>query len=628
MSQPEPIPRLPIWVAGVLVLMVIGVLIAIGWGRGASPEIEAASTSLALPVTSSLPPTTSSTTVAPPPEMVAVSPTFTPSFVAVDGAETLAEMLGGTLVALIGPEDPILLLFTFDGEGGESVVHDMPRNTYGRVRFDWSRNQYAFTDSAFRLHLRQTNATADQIASNGPIALSVRTFAWSLDEAERIAWVTFESGPLLVEGTEDHYREVGNVGIVDLIGFDATGFYFFGGHTSAPAEAWLRKHDMDGVFVAEILADVVHIGSDGLVVIGQAQPGEQDGPPAYDWYLTDQDLAPLRPIAGPPPSAFQIATNHGDPRAVAFLSYVGFHASIDIYFTESGLTQRFDLGEVRTWDMQWSDDDRFIVVSGTEQEGRGHLVQLLDTDTGLITTLVFDDWVQSAQLIWQPNPPPTTPPVASDGFEVPDVRGLTLTEAATVMDAAGLIGVVSGFDSQDEASVVRAQEPGAGERIPIGSTVGFRTLTVTRLGCDSSVLGPSIAGVPGTYGGVTLAGLTEGAPVVHGSQSQDGTEWFFPREVVTQLDAGTQPVWVVLPGERPGEGAGLLYDRAVFRDVGRYLLTETSQAVRLERCSSDSHTQYVGAIVVDGPRCIDIWIYEESLTTVPTMIRVGIDTSC
>ncbi len=623
MSQPEPIPRPPLWVVGALVLLVVGVMIAIGRRRDASTEVEAATTSLASPVTTSLPSPPSSTTVAPSPEVDAVSPTFTASFVG-DGAETP----GGILVALVGQGDTDLLLFTFGGEGGGSVVHDMPRNTYGPVRFDWSRNQYAFIDSTFRLHTRPTQAGSDDVSLSEAIALDVRSFAWSLDEAGRIAWVTFEGGgPLLVEGT-DHVRVVGNPGVVDLVGFDSTGFYVVWGHLGTPGEAWLRKLDIDGTFVADVLADVVHVGSDGLVVIGSRQ-GAQVGPSAYDWYLTDQDLAPLTPIVGAPPSALAIATNHWSPRAVAFLSYVGFRASIDIYSTESGLTQRFDLGEVRTWDMQWSDDDRFIVVSGAaEQEGRGHFVQLLDTDTGLITALAFNAWVQEAQLIWQPSSPSTIAPVASDGVEVPDVRGLTLTEAATVIDAAGLIGVVSDFDSQDDASVVRAQEPGAGERIPIGSTIGFRTLTVTRLGCDSSVLGPSIAGVPGTYGGVTLAGLTEGAPVVHGNLSPEGTGWHFPLEVVTQLDAGTQPVWVVLPGERPGEAAGLLYDRAVFRDVGRYLLTETSQAVRLERCSSDSHTQYVGGLVVDGSRCIDIWIYEESLTTVPTMIRVGIDTSC
>lgn len=611
MREPEPVPRPPLWMAGVLALIVIGVLISTGWRRGAGPILGEADTSLAPPVTSSTFATTTSRVPAQP-DTTAAAFVSVPSFVALDPTEAIT----GTLAVVVSGADDHLLLHTF---GVEARVHDLPRNTGGPVLFDLSREQYAFIDSGFRLHIRSVRAARDQADLSEAIGLDVRSFAWSRDEAHRIAWVTFERGrPVLFEGAPK-IRVVGYPGDVDLVGFDATGFYVMGGGLGTPGAAVLTKLDLGGAPVTSIPADLVHVGSGGLVVVGRIQPATVEGPYVFDWFLTDPNLSSLEPFSGPP-SAVAIDANHLEPRAVAFLTYDGFRGFVDVFVIEGGPTQRFDLGEVRAWDLKWSDDDRFIVVSGTEAGGRGHLVLVLGTEAGAIVPLAFDDWVQSAGLVTLETP--------ANGIVVPDVRGLELTEAAAVMDAAGLIGRVVDLDSTDGTSVVRAQLPGAGVRVPLGSTIGLRTLTVTRLGCESSVLGPSIAELPGTYGGITMAGLSEGTPVVHGNLSPDAAGRRLAVEVVAQLDAGLEPMWVVLPGELPGEGAGLLYDRTVFNSVGRYLLSETAQAVELPRCSGTSHTQYVGGLVVGGPRCVDIWIYEGSLRNDPTTIRVGIDTSC
>ncbi len=423
-------------------LLVVGVLIATGWRQGASPEIEAASTSLALPVTTSLPPTTSSTTVAPAPDVASVSPTFTASFVG-DGAE----MLGGTLVALIGQGDPILLLLTFGGEGGESVIHGMPRNTYGPVRFDLSRTQYAFIDSAFRLHIRPTRVARDDVNSSEAIRTNVRSFAWSLDDAERIAWVTFDQGgPLLVEtdhfrtvGSPGDYPEVGFLGDADLVGFDATGFYVFDGDMGTVGGV-LRKLDIEGNPVAEIQADIAYVGAGNLVVVGRFDISQGDtGALDVVWYLSGENFSTLDPIPGPRSFFVGITASSAEPRRVAFLSVVvdpnPVHV-VTIYDITDGTIREFAL-DFNAWDIQWSDDDRFIVVSGTEQAGRGYLVQLLAIDdTGFITTLAFDGRIRSAQLISQPNPlptaggfdeatgcQPTIPP--QPGFKVPGDREVT-----------------------------------------------------------------------------------------------------------------------------------------------------------------------------------------------------------
>jgi hypothetical protein len=63
------------------------------------------------------------------------------------------------------------------------------------------------------------------------------------------------------------------------------------------------------------------------------------------------------------------------------------------------------------------------------------------------------------------------------GVRVPNAIGHTLARARDVMRTAGLRGVATERDPQLPTAVVVAHEPGAGEAIPPGSVVGFRTRT-------------------------------------------------------------------------------------------------------------------------------------------------------
>jgi hypothetical protein len=61
---------------------------------------------------------------------------------------------------------------------------------------------------------------------------------------------------------------------------------------------------------------------------------------------------------------------------------------------------------------------------------------------------------------------------------VPDVLGETLPDAIDIVQGAGLNVVDNGVSDGDpagEAARVRAQEPGAGDHVPLGACVGFRT---------------------------------------------------------------------------------------------------------------------------------------------------------
>jgi hypothetical protein len=60
---------------------------------------------------------------------------------------------------------------------------------------------------------------------------------------------------------------------------------------------------------------------------------------------------------------------------------------------------------------------------------------------------------------------------------VPNAIGRTLAQATSVMRTAGLQGVAFERDPQIGTAVVVAQEPSAGELVPPGSVVGFRTRT-------------------------------------------------------------------------------------------------------------------------------------------------------
>jgi hypothetical protein len=63
------------------------------------------------------------------------------------------------------------------------------------------------------------------------------------------------------------------------------------------------------------------------------------------------------------------------------------------------------------------------------------------------------------------------------GIRAPNAIGRTLAQATSVMRAAGLQGAAFERDPQIGTAVVVAQEPPAGELVPPGSVVGFRTRT-------------------------------------------------------------------------------------------------------------------------------------------------------
>jgi beta-lactam-binding protein with PASTA domain len=61
---------------------------------------------------------------------------------------------------------------------------------------------------------------------------------------------------------------------------------------------------------------------------------------------------------------------------------------------------------------------------------------------------------------------------------VPDVLGEALPDAIDIVQGAGLNVVDDGVPEGDRtggAARVRAQEPGAGDHVPLGNCVGFRT---------------------------------------------------------------------------------------------------------------------------------------------------------
>ena len=60
--------------------------------------------------------------------------------------------------------------------------------------------------------------------------------------------------------------------------------------------------------------------------------------------------------------------------------------------------------------------------------------------------------------------------------KVPDVVGLALATARTSLDRAGLLGPINDFDAPFDFSLVIAQEPPAGTDVPMGASVGLRTV--------------------------------------------------------------------------------------------------------------------------------------------------------
>ena len=264
-----------------------------------------------------------------------------------------------------------------------------------------------------------------------------------------------------------------------------------------------------------------------------------------------------------------------------------------------------------------------VLVAGACSRGSSQQSSTLSPETLVVST---------TGVAASPTVPPSVP--ESGGLvRVPDVRDLVLVDALAVMSDAGLAGWVHETDSADSDTVVRTQEPQAGEEVPAGSVVRFRTLTYGERGCETRVVpagdaaSPDSADLSVRVGSVIFDGLSVSPSIAENAFSPDAGGRRAAIKIPLSLDSTAEHVWIALPNETPGSGAALLYDRSTFLSPARYLVSDGHQAVRFEACGGGTGF-YNGGFVVDGPRCVDLWTYEDNLKNNPTTKTVGFGIDC
>jgi hypothetical protein len=161
--------------------------------------------------------------------------------------------------------------------------------------------------------------------------------------------------------------------------------------------------DTDGQTIWSQSGEINDVSSTGAILYNDisneaqtlrlAYPTEESGPgETLDWA----------------PSDFISVEFSTDGQRLAFTTWaepggpVDMH--LDVYDTEGTRLDRA-LIPWRTWDIQWSHDDRYILMPGSDNQG-SHAVVFYDRHTEIVSAVDdFQDWVQWADLR-DPHPAP------------------------------------------------------------------------------------------------------------------------------------------------------------------------------------------------------------------------------
>jgi hypothetical protein len=80
------------------------------------------------------------------------------------------------------------------------------------------------------------------------------------------------------------------------------------------------------------------------------------------------------------------------------------------------------------------------------------------------------------------------------------------------------------------------------------------------------------------------------------------------KKVLVVVDRG--PAVTLMVSSFDGQPVTLLYDESVWRDDNLYDLSEGERAVTFEPCADRQVSQFNGAFLVPGPRCValEVWV--------------------
>jgi hypothetical protein len=305
--------------------------------------------------------------------------------------------LVGRLVVVTGQSPRHHTLVVVDIESGDLVDTALP-SVASEFTIDASGRSLSFvggTDGAQELHVLPITTPLDAVTIPGASGL-----VWSGDEPRTAAWL--EDGVVAL-GT---FRDDGSTG-TSILGMANRPHERLAGLT---ASGWWTTF----VDVSRPRSGIVEFSTRTERAAGWRFPGDIVVPPqsgsraliarldiaTWRWTfgIGGSDIDPLPWAPGDAAGEYGFAAFS---RAGSRIAFIGVHEPgaswVEIQSPEGGPVDRIVL-PVRVWDVTWSPDGLFVVMPGSDDAGR-HTVVLVDTATGDIHTIPFDDRVQFATVV-------------------------------------------------------------------------------------------------------------------------------------------------------------------------------------------------------------------------------------
>ena len=314
--------------------------------------------------------------------------------------------LEGQLVVLQGRS--VFLLITRSPNDTESPTTVVPANWVSDISFDASGDLIgliASTSDSGRLYLGD-----DSWLTN--MELDVTSYVWHDSSPELVATVFHDGGTwqLITLRYDRSTREILSVAVMTkfdterlIRAWDDSGFILTGFDEEADT-AFIEFVDPTGQILWQQPGHILDVSSTGSILSTQTVDGftgihlfQSDSPPRNP-SASLLDWAPLDS------TAVRWST---DGQMIAFLGFGGAGAvdwGLHVYTPNGDLLHSVVIPG-RVWDVQWSPDDRYILMPGRNNQGSNGVVFYdLHTDTVSVVD-DFQDWVQWADLR---DPPPST----------------------------------------------------------------------------------------------------------------------------------------------------------------------------------------------------------------------------
>lgn len=387
----------------IAVLVSMGLAVLLVWASGSfgnqTPDPIALPQLLVPPTPTSTTSTTSAATVSTQPTADAAGPA--PALQVMRSPLTdFVPGLAGQLVALQGQGSTLLI--TREADLPDTTFMVAPGAFAGNAGFDASEGLIGLIASfpeGDRLYLGDDPDLIDT-------TLTVTSYAWHETQPAQIAVVMIGSpedlGSLTTFGFDQTMRQLSRPNYVarfdsprNLRGWNDSGFILEGFEEGSDS-SFVEFVDLNGETLWHQSGEAIDVSSLGTILIGHQVDD------SWDLQIvdsSDRDGVPGEVIDWAP-TRFNAARWSTKGDKIAFIGDVGEGPAdwgLHIYAADSTPLHSAEI-PWRVWDIQWSSDDRYVVMPGSDNEG-SHGVILYDTSTDTVFAVDdFQGWLQWSDL--------------------------------------------------------------------------------------------------------------------------------------------------------------------------------------------------------------------------------------